>query len=341
MWLFYLYGMSLQILNLPTFTFSSGVTLHQVPVAFQTFGTLNAAKDNALLVCHALTGTANAADWWSGLVGENKVLNTLQYFVVCVNVLGSPYGTASPITLNPQTQKPYQADFPQSSIRDNVKVQQAVLQHLGITQLVAVLGGSMGGMQALEWAFEPNWTPKIGAFGCGGRHSAWAIGWGESQRNAIWADAHFNGGFYTQAPATGLAAARQIAMLTYRTPQLYQNRFNRSQRNDKFEIENYLNYQGQKLVQRFDANCYIHLTYTMDTHDVAHNRGNYYDVLKSIAQDVLIVGIDSDVLYPLWEQQELAAHIPNATFKVLHSDFGHDAFLVEFEKMSTFIQEWL
>lgn len=333
--------MSLQTLVLPTFTLQSGITLSEVPVVFKTYGALNASADNAILVCHALTGTAEATDWWSGLVGANKAIDTENYFVICVNVLGSPYGTASPLTLNPETKKPYQADFPQTTIRDNVKLQKLVLQHLGISQLFAVFGGSMGGMQALEWAFEEDWAQRIGVFGCGGRHNSWAMGWGAAQRAAIEADATFNQGFYTQQPKAGLSAARQIAMLTYRTPQLCQARFGRNQRENRFEVENYLRYQGDKLVQRFDANCYIHLTHAMDSHDISAGRGAYEEVLKSIQQPALIVGIDPDYLYPIAEQEVLATHIPNTTFHVLKSDFGHDAFLVEFEIMGTYIRDWL
>ena len=333
--------MSLQTLILPKFTFEQGQTLFDVPVAFHSYGELNDDKDNVILICHALTGTSNATDWWSGLVGAGKVLDTNRFFIVCVNVFGSPYGTASPISLNPQTQKPYQAHFPIPTIRDNVKLQKQVLAHLGIAKLFAVFGGSMGGMQALEWAFEGDFVEHIGTFGCGGRHNAWAIGWGISQRNAIMADAHYQNGFYTQQPQNGFSVARQIAMLTYRTPALFQERFGRATRNQQFEIQNYLEYQGQKLVNRFDANCYIRLTQTMDTHDVARGRGEYTAVLATIKQKVLVVGIKQDALYPLEEQEELARYLPNATFKVLDSDFGHDAFLVEFDKMGKLIQEWL
>lgn len=324
----------------------SGKVLADVPVAYRTWGRLNEAKDNAIVVCHALTGDTNADDWWAPLIGPGRVLDTDRYFVVCPNVPGSPYGSASPITHNPATGAPYGPDFPVVTVRDAVRLHRRLLDHLGVRQVAMAIGGSMGGMQVLEWAFFGPYVRAIVPIGVGGRHSAWAIGWSEAQRQTIYADPNWRDGRYDadHPPAAGLAAARMAAMISYRSWASFEQRFGRQadpRLDERFAVEGYLRYQGEKLVRRFDANCYIRLTQLMDTHDVAAGRGAYPDVLARIRQPALVIGINSDILYPLEEQQELAKHMPNAELAVLHSVHGHDAFLIEFDQLEALLRPWM
>ena len=312
-------------------TLEDGTVLREVPVAYQTWGTLNAAGTNAIIVGHSLTSDTDAARWWDGFIGPGCALDTDHYFVFCANVLGSPYGTAAPVTLDPQTGAPYGALFPQATIRDTVGLHKKLLDRLGVQQVAFAIGGSMGGMQALEWAFYGNFVRGLVPIGVGGRHSAWCIGWSEAQRQAIFADPRWQAGRYDPAdpPRAGLATARMMAMISYRSFDSFQARFGRQAKDDGtpgFSVESYLHYQGDKLVDRFDANCYVHLTRQMDSHDVSRGRGAYPNVLGQIEQPALVVGIDSDVLYPLAEQEELARYLPNATLAVLEAPQGHDAF---------------
>ena len=333
-----------EYITLPQLELESGDVLTQVPIAYDSWGELNAERDNVVVVCHALTGNTRADVWWGPLIGPEGAFDPERYFVICMNVLGSPYGSASPLTARPGNGAPYGVDFPQVTIRDTVQAHKAVLDRLGVRGVVTAIGGSMGGMQALEWAYFGAFVRSIIPVAVGGRHSAWCIGFSEAQRQAIFADAAWNGGRYTEQPAAGLAAARMMAMISYRSRESFEDRFGRQQndgQSDVYAVESYLRYQGEKLVNRFDANCYIHLTRQMDTHDVARGRGGYEAALRSIEQPALVIGIDSDVLYPLEEQEELARLIPNAELEVVASAHGHDAFLIEFEQMNDIVGPWL
>lgn len=340
--------MTATIETFASFRLENGVELTDVPVAYRTWGRLNAAGDNAIVVCHALTGNVDVDDWWAGLLGPGRALDTDRYFVVCANVLGSPYGTASPLTSNPATGRPYGADFPVPTVRDSVALHRRLLERLGIRQVAFAIGGSMGGMQALEWAFHGRFVRGIVPIGVGGRHSAWCIAWSEAQRQAIYADPLWRGGRYPreQGPDAGLATARMIAMISYRSFASFEARFGRavegagSQGESRFSVESYLGYQGLKLVARFDANCYVRLTQKMDTHDVARGRGEYHEVLGRIEQPALVVGIDTDVLYPLAEQRELVQHLPNGQLTVLEAQHGHDSFLIEVEALNDIVDHW-
>jgi homoserine O-acetyltransferase len=340
-------------LTLSEFTFESGETLRDAPVAYQSWGQLNNRGDNAIVVCHALTGSADATDWWGDLIGPGCALDTNRFFVVCASALGSPYGTASPLTPHPATGAPYGPDFPVATPRDTVALHRALLDRLGVHQAAAAIGGSMGGMHVLEWAFErtDDGAPYVRALvpiAVGGRHSAWCIGWSEAQRQAIYADPNWNDGHYdADAPPTeGLSAARMMAMVSYRSRPSFEERFGRERMTNgspdgPFAVESYLRYQGEKLVDRFDANCYVRLTQQMDAHDVARGRGPYREVLQSIKQPAFIIGIDSDVLYPLEEQQELAQTLPNGRLSVLSSPHGHDSFLIEQRALNDLLTPWL
>ncbi|HSK75499.1 MAG TPA: homoserine O-acetyltransferase [Thermoanaerobaculia bacterium] len=302
------------------FTLESGEVLPEVRVAYRTWGALDATGTNAVLVCHALTGSADADLWWGDLFGPGRTLDPERDFIVCSNTLGSCYGTTGPASPRPENGQPYGPDFPAVSVRDMVHLQAALLTSLGVRRLRLVLGGSLGGMQALEWAaLYPAVVEAIAPIAVSGRHSAWCIGLSEAQRQAIFAD-----------PDSGLATARAIAMCTYRSRDSFEERFGRRLRGPGlFEVESYLRYQGEKLVDRFDANAYVTLTRAMDSHDLARGRGSYEEALRAIRQPALVVAVDSDVLYPPEEQRELAALLPAARLAFLHSPHGHDAFLLE------------
>lgn len=320
------------------FSLESGEVLIDVQVAYRTWGKLNANGDNGVLICHALTGSADADDWWGDLFGSGKVFDFDQDFIVCSNILGSCYGTTGATSINPNTGKVYGGSFPRITIRDMVHLQAALLEYLDIQSLRLAIGGSLGGMQVLEWALlYPEKVRAIAPMASPGRHSAWSIGLSEAQRQAIYIDPNWQGGNYTidAPPVQGLAVARMMAMITYRYWESFTNRFGRQQdESNQFAISSYLQYQGQKLIERFDANTYITLTHAMDSHDVSWNRKNYQSVLQSIKQPTLIISIDSDVLYPPVEQQELVDLIPNAQLGLLKSTHGHDAFLIDMEALN-------
>ena len=339
-----------QTATIPELPLESGGVLREAPVAYHAWGRLSEARDNAVVVCHALTGNTDAAEWWRGLIGPGNALDTDVFFVLCMGVPGSPYGTASPLTIDPETGRPYGADFPRVTVRDTVALHRALLEKLDVRRVALAIGGSMGGMQALEWALYGDFVQAIAPIAVGGRHSAWCIGWSEAQRQAIYADPRWQGGRYKAArpPAAGLAAARMMAMVSYRSRTSFEGRFGRERmagaQNGQaapFTVESYLRYQGQKLVERFDPLCYVRLTELMDTHDVARGRGPYADVLAQVRQPALVVGIDTDVLYPLEEQEELARLLPNAELAVLASPHGHDAFLIELDQLNRLLQTWM
>ncbi|MDA1184631.1 MAG: homoserine O-acetyltransferase [Acidobacteria bacterium] len=329
-----------------SFTLESGEVLSQVPVAYRTWGRLNARGDNAILVCHALTGDTDVEAWWPGLLGPGRALDTDRYFVVCANVIGSPYGTVSPVTIDPETGQPYGGRFPIPTVRDTVALHRALLDRIGVRQLALVIGGSLGGMQTLEWAMEGDFVRAIAPVSVGGRHSAWCIAWSEAQRQAIYRDPRWKEGHYVpdDAPRDGLAIARVIAMISYRSFGSFQGRFGRQAADGStphtFEMESYLHHQGDKLVGRFDAACYVRLTQKMDTHDISRGRGEYLDVLRRIEQPSLVIGVDTDLLYPLAEQRELAEAMPRGRLAVITAPDGHDGFLIEHETVNTLVLEW-
>ncbi|MCW6035173.1 homoserine O-acetyltransferase [Spirulina subsalsa FACHB-351] len=317
-----------------------GGELPEVQVAYRTWGRLNESRDNGVLICHAFTGWADLEAWWQPLLGPGKALDPTQDFLICSNILGSCYGTTGPTSLNPKTGKPYGVDFPEITVRDMVHLQARLLEELGVRSLRLVIGGSLGGMQVLEWAAcYPDWVKAIAPIAASGRHSAWCIGWSEAQRQAIYTDPLWQEGHYSPAapPKQGLKVARMIAMSTYRSWGNYSIRFARNEQGEEFAIAHYLKYQGDKLVERFDANTYIALSHAMDQHNLARPDQDYETVLQSIPHPTLIVGIDSDILYPPVEQQELAELIPNAQLAWLHSPHGHDAFLINMDELNQLV----
>lgn len=320
-------------LELPgPFALESGARLPSVRIAYRTWGRLDEHGANAVLVCHALTGSADVDRWWSDLVGAGRALDPERDFVVCSNVLGGCYGTTGPASEGPDG-RPWTGDFPAVSVRDIVRVQAALLETLGVKRLRLVLGGSLGGMQALEWALSfPDRVDAIAPIATSARHTAWQIAISQAQRQAIAADPRWRGGRYPQAdpPAAGLAAARAIAMISYRSHESLDARFGRELGPDgRFAAENWLDHHGQSLVERFDAASYVALTRAMDSHDVGRGRGGWREALATVAAEALVVSIDSDVLYPPVEQEQLAAALPHGQLATLHSPHGHDAFLIE------------
>jgi homoserine O-acetyltransferase len=344
-----------------------GASLSPVVVAYETYGTLNADGTNAILVCHALTGSAHAAGfsdedpksigWWDSFIGNKKPLDTSKYFVICSNILGGCYGTTGPLSINPKTGRKYGITFPQMTVRDLVRVQKALLDYLKVQRLRTVIGGSLGGMQVLEWGLMyPNMVDSIIPIATSARHSAWSIGFNDLGRQAIMNDPDWrNGEYYDYGqPKKGLSLARQIAMISYRSEREFATRFGRekqtsegagaSEQSDElnlFQVESYLRHQGKKLVDRFDANTYLKISRTMDLHDVTKDRGSLDEVLGSINIPVLNIGIDSDILYPAVEQQEIARKIPGAEYREITSPYGHDAFLIEYEQMERFVSAFL
>lgn len=327
------------------FTTESGFVFQELQVRYKTWGTLNEDRSNAVLICHALTGNADADEWFPGLFGQDGILDEQSQFIICSNVLGGCYGTTGPNSVNPKTGTPYLGDFPRITIRDMVRVQQQLLDHLGVESIELAIGGSMGGMQVLEWLIMDHRVQKAMVIAMGKAHSAWTIGVSEAQRQAIYADKNWKNGFYDRKspPADGLSAARMMGMIMYRSQPAFERKFGRKIQPghaDLFQISSYLNYQGEKLVRRFDANTYVRLTQAMDTHDVYRGRELYGDILGDVNIPVLVVGISSDVLYPIQEQQELASLLPNGVYKEIDSDEGHDAFLIEFPKMVRIFNEF-
>jgi homoserine O-acetyltransferase len=318
------------------FELESGAVLASVRVAYRTWGRLTPAADNAVVVCHALTGSADADLWWGDLIGPGRALDPEQDFVICSNVLGSCYGTTGPTALAPRAGNRWGADFPAVTVRDMVELQRRLLDTLGVARIRLVIGGSLGGMQTLEWLFLDERVEAAVVIAASARHSAWCIAQSESQRAAIAADPRWCGGRYdpNRPPEAGLSAARMMAMCSYRSPASFENRFGRAaDGHDGFRVSSWLSYHGGELVARFDANSYVCLTHAMDSHDVGRGRGGIARSLGTVRVPTLVVSIDSDGLYPPAEQRELARLIPEAELHTLRSQHGHDGFLIETDQL--------
>ena len=315
------------------FRLESGYKISDLEIAYHTYGVLNAKKDNVIWVCHALTANSDVFDWWKGLFGENYLFNPKEHFIVCANVFGSHYGSTSPLSINNATGQPYYLSFPDFTVRDLAAAHQLLADHLGLPEISLLIGGSLGGQQAMEWSIlEPKRIKKLVLIATNAQHSAWGIAFNESQRLAITADRTF----YSLSPEggkMGLKAARSIALLSYRTYGTYgatQLEVDSDKVTD-FKASSYQNYQGEKLVKRFNAYSYWYLSKAMDSHHVGRKRNSVEDALKLIQAKTLVIGIKTDLLFPIEEQYFIAKHIPNASFFELNSFYGHDGFLVETE----------
>jgi homoserine O-acetyltransferase/O-succinyltransferase len=337
----------------------AGGALSSVNVAYETWGSLDSDASNALLVLHALSGDSHAAGpaepghrqlgWWDPLIGPGRAIDTDRFFVVCPNVLGGCQGTTGPSSTDPETGQPYGSRFPVTTIRDQVAVEAALADHLGIARWHSVIGGSMGGQRAIEWAVKyADRVPRAVIIACGAAATAEQIALCSLQIRAIEADPHFHRGDYydsTEGPWRGLSIARGIGQVSYRSELELAQRFNRGHQNDEhpfegglYTIESYLEYHGEKLAHRFDANSYIVLSRAMNHHDVGRGRGGVADALARVTAEVTIAGISSDGLYPLRLQHELADLIPrNKGVEVVQSIAGHDGFLTEHEAIGEII----
>jgi homoserine O-acetyltransferase/O-succinyltransferase len=325
------------------FTLESGETLPEIKLAYATLGSLNAEKNNVVWICHALTGNAEPSDWWNGLVGEGKFFNPEQHFIVCVNMLGSCYGSTNATDINPLTEKPYFHTFPLLTIRDVVHGLDLVRKHLGIEKIQIILGGSMGAMQALEWSImKPDIIESQVLMASNARSSAWAIAFNEAQRMAIEADITWKNDS-PEAGKTGMKAARVMALLSYRNYHTFQltQTDDDLQKTDNFLASTYEKHQGEKIYNRFHAFAYYAITKIMDSHNVARNRGSLESVLQQITTKTLVIGISSDVLFPVAEQKFMATHIPRAEYQEIDSIYGHDGFLVENKQIVTCLERFL
>lgn len=324
------------------FKLENGQSLHDIQIAYHAVGELNAAKDNVIWVCHALTANSDVADWWLNMVGDGLLFDTSKYFIVCANFLGSCYGTTGPLSVNPKTGKPYYHDFPLITIRDMVNAHELLREHLGISKILMITGGSIGSFQALEWSImNPSLIENLVFMVSGAFASPWNIAINESQRLAINADATFKNDHET-AGLSGLKAARTIALLSYRNAATY----NKTQHDPEEKLENfravsYQQYQGDKLVKRFNAYSYYSITKSFDTHNVGRNRGGIEKALSIIQAKSLLIAISSDMLFFPDEIREVQKHIPNSKFIEIDSLYGHDGFLIETEQLTKIINEFL
>lgn len=333
-----------------------GGVLTDVWVAYETYGTLSAHRDNVILVAHALTGDSHPArhdaddeaGWWEDLIGPGKPLDTERFFIICSNVLGGCQGTTGPASLDPATGRPYAARFPTVTIRDMVRVQRRLLTRLGIDRLVLVIGGSMGGMQALEWAvMYPEAMRGAVVIAAPGYTTAQAIAYNAVGRNAICLDPHWQGGDYYDhlPPVHGLALARAVGMITYQSDFSMMRKFGRHMRHGRFEVENYLEHQGEALVRRFDANSYLCLLRALDLHDLGRGRPSYEAALARIKARLLVVGVSSDILYPPEQQRELVETARRqgvaAAYTEIASPHGHDGFLLDFHLLRPILYDFI
>jgi homoserine O-acetyltransferase/O-succinyltransferase len=324
------------------FSLELGRELPGFELAYTTYGTRLDDDSNVVWVCHALTGSANVADWWNGLVGEGKFFDPERHFIVCVNVLGSTYGSTGPLSVNPTTQQPYYHEFPLITMRDIVGAMDLLRQELGIRRIRVGIGGSLGGQQVLEWAVQsPGIFEELILIASNAVHSPWGVAFNESQRMAIETDPTWKEP-NPQAGANGMKVARSVAMLSYRNYDTYnftQARDNPDQTDD-FRASSYQRYQGDQFMKRFNAYSYWTLTKVMDSHNVGRNRGGIVNALAMVKARTLVLGIKSDMLFPVVEQQFLARHIPDAVYQELDSLYGHDGFLIEFKQLAQVIKAW-
>jgi homoserine O-acetyltransferase len=350
------------------FTFRGGQVLPGFSLRYETYGELNAARDNAIVVCHALSGDHHCAGWhspadrkpgwWNNLIGPGKAVDTRRFFVVCANVLGGCQGSTGPSSLNPATGRPYGAAFPPVTIPDMVRAQRRLLDHLGVAAVHAVIGGSMGGMLALQFAIEyPRLVRRVLAMATTGRESAQAIAFNEVGRQAIMQDPAWNRGDYAlgEGPRVGLAIARMMAHITYLSDASMDRKFGRRKRRAadtepsafdvQFEVEGYLRHQGQSFINRFDANTYLYITRALDQFDLEEAAGSLEAAFAPVEAETLIVGFTSDWLFPPEQNRALALALlragKRASYAELATDLGHDSFLLESEELYALVRGFL
>lgn len=327
--------------NLP-FELEAGGKLPGFQLRYTTLGSLNQQRNNVIWVCHALTGSSDFTSWWGGLFKEGSVFDPRHYFIICANMLGGCYGATGPLSINPETGNPYYHSFPLVTNRDVVRSFDLLRQHLGIEKIHTLIGGSLGGQQVLEWAIlQPDVFHHIIPLACNAWHSPWGVAFNEAQRMAIEADPTWKGN-EPRAGMEGLKAARAIGMISYRHYEtfLHTQEEKNAGKLDDLRAASYQRYQGQKLANRFNAFTYWLLSKMMDNHHLGRGRKSAQDSLRQIKATALVIGIDTDLLFPVQEQQFIADNIPQSTFAVLKSLYGHDGFLVEFDQINTTIRHF-
>ena len=349
-----------QITTFDSINLDCGVTLGPIDCAYETYGELNQNHTNAILVTHAFSGDAHAAGiekiggqlgWWDNMSGPGRAFDTDKYFVICANVLGGCKGSTGPSSKDPATGKPYGMGFPVITIADMVRLQRKLTEFLGIPKLLAVAGGSMGGMQALQWAVQyPDAVAASIPIASTARHSAQQIAFNEVGRQAVMADPDWNGGDYYigKPPARGLAVARMVGHITYMSDESMRQKFGRRTRenDDIFEVESYLRYRGSQFVDRFDANSYLYITKAMDLFDLTHNgEKTLTAALESASTRFLVISFTSDWLYPSYQSQEIVNALRRRNHDVayceLESNYGHDAFLVQVNEQTELVRGFL
>jgi len=350
------------------FTFKSGQTLPGFTLRYETYGTLNATRDNAILICHALSGDHHCAGlhtpedrkpgWWNNLIGPGKAVDTSRFYVICANVLGGCQGSTGPSSLNPATNRPYGLAFPFVTILDMVRAQKILLDHLGVSELHAVIGGSMGGMQAMLFSIEfPHFVRRVIAMATTAREGAQAIAFNEVGRQAIMQDPDWNRGDYAKGggPRVGLAIARMMAHITYVSDASMDRKFGRRKKNSvngdsynfdiQFEVESYLRHQGQSFINRFDANSYLYITRALDHFDLPQAYGSLEAAFAPVLAQTLVVGFTSDWLFPPEQNRAIALALlragKQASYAELNTDLGHDSFLLESEELYTLVRGFL
>lgn len=326
------------------FRLESGVELKQLEIAYHTFGTLNADASNVVWVCHALTANSDVADWWPHTVEKGCFLDPERHFVVCANILGSHYGTTGPLSVDPDTGEPYYGDFPAITLRDMARAHSLLAGELGIGRISALVGSSVGGFQALEWAAsEPSRFDRLVLIATDAKASPWAIAIDETQRMAILADSTY-GSRTPEAGKAGLAAARAIGLLTYRGGSGY-NATQADSPEAAFGSPHractYQRYQGDKLCRRFNAYSYVSILNSFDTHDIGRDRGGVEAALAAITARTIVVGISSDLIFPPADMKALADKIPGAVYREISSEFGHDGFLVEHSRLNSILNPFM
>jgi homoserine O-acetyltransferase len=326
------------------FELESGESLPGIEITYHVYGRLNEDRTNVVWVCHALTANSDAGEWWPGVVGPGGPVTPDKYFIVCANILGSCYGSTGPLSTDPRTGKPYFHEFPMITIRDMVRAHILLRKHLGIERIHLLMGGSMGGYQALEWAvMEKERIDRLFLIATSPAESAWGIAIHTAQRLAIEADGSWRNAS-PMAGSAGLKAARAIGILTYRNYGIMVQKQTDpdTEKLDNFRASSYITYQGDKLVSRFNAYCYWLLTKAMDSHQLARGREKTLEqVLGGITQPALVIGIGSDILCPLEEQRFIVKHLPDARLVEIDSAYGHDGFMVEGGIIAKHLSEWM
>jgi homoserine O-acetyltransferase len=350
----------------PSIDLDSGARLGPVDVAYESYGLLNADKSNAILILHAFSGDAHVAGispqtgkpgWWDNMVGPGKAFDTNRYYVICSNVLGGCRGTTGPASINPATGSPYAMTFPVITVRDMVRLQKMLIDSMGIERLLAVSGGSMGGMQALQWAVQyPDALVSAIPIATTMRHSAQQIAFNEVGRQAIMSDPDWNGGNYFggKLPGRGLAVARMVGHITYMSDDSMREKFGRRLRDRDdfgygfdvdFEVESYLRYRGSEFVNRFDANSYLFITKAMDYFDLTNGHKTAAAAFESVTARFLVISFSSDWLYPSYQSQEIVRALRGRNVDVayceLPSNYGHDAFLVDVGEQTELVRGFL